>query len=346
MEYFEKLDLNALMIGNVCGIEMTAMSKAQLKQILMRAAREAGKCCIPSVKTDNSKTDVSWVEVDEATFGNEVEKIMLLENKGKATLIHMISAHNNAAEERKFLNWRSQHDMGTRDTLLGLTEQLSKLTLANESKVNVGAGTSSQLNNVQNHVAINNSERDILKPNNLPKFYGDRNGSIEEWIFILDELFAQTNTTEERKTAYILPLHRKNALFEYRSLAKKFANYQRLVKWNDIKQHFRVVFNDEDVQRKLRKDLTELSNNGGKSHEEYVDNFLKIKSRLTDYPESELVFDSKNGLRDGIEQMSYPKSLRKVMEYWNWSNGSKRHDQRYETMKLYYVTNIMLDLML
>ena len=150
-----------------------------------------------------------------------------------------------------------------------LSEQLNTLKLAYERKPHFE----------------NDNRKKLAKMDlsGLPKFHGNLNEKIEDWLFIIKNYQRREEVPDNKMIPSIAPLLRDSAL----QLLKKFQKDDgtNMDNWKSFRELLIKTYLKENSQRKLRRQLRELRQRG--NIDEYVHKFLDSSNQINGMTEDD-----------------------------------------------------------
>ena len=114
----------------------------------------------------------------------------------------------------------------------------------------------------------------FIEKKSLPIFKGSRKDDIDSWFYALEESFEFLDLDDKEKLYIARSQLREGALNTFRQIKSNSPN----MSWTDLKVALMDCFQPQDLQTKLRKDLTKLRQ--GKSLKEYIDKFSNIMNQI------------------------------------------------------------------
>jgi hypothetical protein len=265
------------------------MSKDAIGAEILKWANSLGIFELPDENIGSNKDPVLWVKSNKDDFEATIKKL-IKSHRGKNTLIwildhilkkkpEFVNAEEPGIKEIKAITSKLEYPV-----IDDIEARLSKIdNLLKPSQTD--AFSSLEETNINRTSEEDNSK--MLK--DVPPFYGLSQGSRwDEWCFIIEEISSRTKVTDSNLMCLLLPKLRGMALQEYRNLKRDSSSWSN-VSWNELRAHFNKLFIDDDEQRRLRDQLRAFCKSNIKPIDAYIEEFVKLKSRIANIPEQEYI---------------------------------------------------------
>ena len=287
------------------------------------------------LKKGAATVDVSEWEPVEAVVFNAFFDVWKKDSHGRKAMIHVLNFLVKQAEV--------EYDPNQEKLLLlvvVLGRIIAKGGSVTDEEVTISVDTPRSSNdvsfvpNVANDESTKSGGREYTDShssrsviiNGLPRFGGEKFESLEQWIFQLDDSLKLNRVTDEKALSVVAPLLKGTALHIYRKMRKEFEDSFRDLKWSDIRTKFRTIFKDTDEQRKLRRDLIQLTSGRNDNFHDYLKRFTSINSCLENMTDGDVMFYFIEGLSNQVKASVLsqdPMSLAHAIQYASYHYDAK-----------------------
>ena len=164
------------------------------------------------------------------------------------------------------------------------------------------------------HYRVLDPPKQLKLDPNTPKFHGNPNEDVDDWLYKIRINLDVANIPEERFLDLIINFVLGKAGVFVRRLRESFAERRQRLFWQDFKDAMTKRYRPIDHARKIRNQLIHLKQTS--SFNEYVDHFQNLCNQLepTDLSEAEKLHYFTEGLHAGARFQIISKKIQSVDE--------------------------------